>query len=66
MVVDEKLIVEIKSSERLHREAGRQLYNYLRATSFEVGLLFHFGREAHCYRCVFENSRKGGVVALAR
>ena len=29
MVVDDKVIVEIKSPERLHKDAGRQLYNYL-------------------------------------
>ena len=59
MIVDEKLIVEIKSPERLHRGACRQLYNYLRGTSLEVGLLLHFGREADFYRVIFENARKG-------
>jgi GxxExxY protein len=58
MIVDDRVIVEIKSSERLHKDAGRQLYNYLRATSLEVGLLLHFGREANFYRLVFENARK--------
>ena len=58
MVVDDKVIVEIKSPERLHKDAGRQLYNYLRATTLEVGLLFHFGREANFYRLVFDNARK--------
>lgn len=43
MVVDQKLIVEAKATERLAHEAPRQLFNYLRATSFEVGLLLHFG-----------------------
>jgi GxxExxY protein len=58
MIVDDKVIVEIKSSERLHKDAGRQVYTYLRATSLEVGLLLHFGREANFYRLVFENARK--------
>ena len=61
MVVDDKVIVEIKSPERLHKDAGRQLYNYLRATTLEVGLLLHFGREANFYRLVFDNARKGAV-----
>jgi GxxExxY protein len=43
MVVDDKLIVEVKAAYDLQREAPRQLYNYLRATTFEVGLLLHFG-----------------------
>jgi GxxExxY protein len=46
MIVDEKLVVEIKSTPTLHKDAGRQVYNYLRASNLEVGLLLHFGREA--------------------
>jgi GxxExxY protein len=57
MVVDNKVIVEITSAETLHRLATRQVLNYLRATSFEVGLLLHFGREANFYRVVCENGR---------
>jgi GxxExxY protein len=52
MVVDDKVIVEIKSTERLHRDAKRQLYNYLRATRLEIGLLLHFGRVANFYRVI--------------
>lgn len=43
LVVDEKVIVEIKATEHLDRSASRQLFNYLCATNFEVGLLLHFG-----------------------
>ena len=52
MVIDDKVVVEIKSTEHLHREAKRQLFNYLRATRFEVGLLLHFGRSARFYRVI--------------
>lgn len=64
MVVDQKLAVEIKSTERLHRDAKRQLYNYLRATNLEVGLLLHFGRSATFYRVVKSrnNSSSTGMV----
>src|SRR6478736_3917718 len=55
MVVDDKVVIEIKSTEHLHRDAKRQLYNYLRATRFEVGLLLHFGRSANFYRVVSTN-----------
>ena len=50
MVVDERLVVEIKATHELHRSATRQLYNYLRATSLAVGLLLHFGPSARFYR----------------
>lgn len=52
MVVDAKLVVEIKATEKLHTDAGRQLYNYLRGSNLEVGLLLHFGRRADFYRLV--------------
>ena len=52
MVVDEKLVVEVKSSAQLHPIAMRQLLNYLRATDLEVGLLLHFGPEPKHYRRV--------------
>ena len=45
MVVDGKLIIEIKATPDLPKTASRQLYNYLRVTSLRVGLLFHFGAE---------------------
>ena len=42
MIVDERLIIEIKSTYRLHKAAPRQVLNYLKATNLEVGLLLHF------------------------
>ena len=52
MIVDERLVVEAKSTQDLHKSAPRQLYNYLRATRLEVGLLLHFGPEPAFYRLV--------------
>ena len=50
MIVDERLVVETKSTYVLHRAARRQLYNYLRATRLEVGLLLHFGPKPAIHR----------------
>ncbi|MFI5230336.1 MAG: GxxExxY protein [Gemmatimonadales bacterium] len=58
LVVDSKLIVEIKATEGLRRDACRQLFNYLRATNLEVGLLLHFGRFADFYRIICQNHMK--------
>ena len=58
MVVDDKVVLEIKSTEHLHRDAKRQLYNYLRATRFEVGLLLHFGRSANFHRVICTNEAR--------
>ncbi|HXL86569.1 MAG TPA: GxxExxY protein [Gemmatimonadaceae bacterium] len=57
MVVDRKLVVETKSTHELHKSANRQVYNYLRSTNLEVGLLLHFGPEARFYRVVHRNKK---------
>lgn len=43
LVVDDKVIIEIKSSEQVPPFSERQLLTYLNATKVEVGLLLHFG-----------------------
>ena len=43
MVVDGKVVVEVKATRSLAEDAVRQLSNYLRSTRLEVGLLIHFG-----------------------
>lgn len=58
LIVDEKLVLEAKASERLHPDATTQLFSYLCATNLEVGLLLHFGREAKVYRVIYENRFK--------
>ncbi|MFI5309839.1 MAG: GxxExxY protein [Gemmatimonadales bacterium] len=60
MVVDEKLILEIKSTYDLPTAARRQLFNYLRASRLEVGLLLHFGPEPKFYRLICTNRVRDG------
>lgn len=55
MLVDEKLVVENKSTAVLHPFAARQLYNYLRATDLEIGLLLHYGPEPKFQRLISTN-----------
>ncbi len=43
LIVDERLLVEIKSAERLSAAHGKQLLTYLRLTKQPVGLLINFG-----------------------
>ncbi len=38
-----KIIMELKSEERLSSKDRGQLHNYLKATNLELGLLFNFG-----------------------
>lgn len=58
MIVDETLVVETKSSYELHPAARRQVFNYLRATRLEIGLLLHFGPEPKFYRLISSNSKQ--------
>ena len=50
MIIDQRLVVEAKATQELHKSAKRQVYNYLRATRLQVGLLLHFGPEPCFYR----------------
>jgi GxxExxY protein len=58
MVVDEKLVLEIKATERLHPSTESQLFGYLCATEFEVGLVLHFGHKPSFHRAFCENRFK--------
>lgn len=58
MIVDETLVLEIKATEHRHPATSAQLFSYLCATSMEVGLVLHFGRDPRYYRAVCENHLK--------
>lgn len=44
IIVEDKIIIELKAAEALSPEHEAQLVNYLRATEIEVGLLLNFGK----------------------
>ena len=50
MVVDDCIVIEIKSTYDLPKSATRQVFNYLRATDLKTGLLLHFGPEPKFFR----------------
>ena len=58
LLVDGKVIVEIKAVRRLLREHEAQLLNYLKASDIEVGLLLNFGPRPEVKRKAFDNRRK--------
>ena len=58
ILVDNKVIIEIKASRRLVNENEAQLLNYLKSTDIEVGLLLNFGAKPEVKRKVFDNSMK--------
>ena len=58
IMVEGKVIIEIKAAEALIEEHELQLINYLRATDMEVGLLLNFGKKPEIRRKVFSNGNK--------
>ena len=57
LIVDEKVIIELKASEALCEEHEFQLINYLKATEIEVGLLLNFGKKPEFRRKIFTNAQ---------
>lgn len=55
-VVEEQVVLELKSTTNLPPDSTRQLYNYLRATGLQVGLLLHYGKQAHAHRVYCEHA----------
>jgi GxxExxY protein len=58
LVVENKIIIEIKAIKQILKEHEAQLLNYLRATPYEVGLLLNFGPEPDFRRSVYDNTKK--------
>lgn len=52
MLVDKRVVVEIKSTHDLAKASHRQLLAYLHGSDLEVGLLLHFGPKAEFYRTI--------------
>ena len=58
ILVENKVILELKAAETVREEHEAQLLNYLRATDVEVGLLLNFGKKPEHKRKLFENRLK--------
>lgn len=58
VLIDNKIIIEIKAAKQLVEEHEAQLLNYLKATDIEVGLLLNFGPKPEIKRKAFDNNRK--------
>jgi len=50
LIVEDKVIVELKATEELSKKFEVQLVNYLTATGLEVGLLLNFNKERLQYK----------------
>ena len=64
LVVENKVINEIKTAAAIDKAHEAQLLNYLKATGVEVGLILNFGQKAEYKRKVFANQKKGLISRL--
>ena len=58
LVVNETVLIELKSCDGLAREHESQTLNYLKATDIEVALLMNFGPTPRFKRLVMDNELK--------
>ncbi len=58
LIVEKKVIIEVKAKSFILDEHENQLLNYLKATDIEVGLLLNFGTSASFRRKILTNDRK--------
>jgi len=58
LMVEDRIILELKAADYIVKDFENQILNYLRATDCEVGLLLNFGKKPEFKRKIFENDRK--------
>lgn len=58
LIVNDKVILELKATEAITEAHEFQLLNYLKSTNIEVGLLLNFGKKPEFCRKVFLNYKK--------
>lgn len=55
LIVENKIILELKAAEEIAMAHKLQLQNYLKASRIELGFIFNFGPKPTFYRRVFTN-----------
>jgi GxxExxY protein len=56
MLIGKKVIVELKAARTIEDVHFAQLFNYLKATGYEVGLLINFGPQFTFKRRIYNKS----------
>ena len=62
LLVEDCVLLELKSSESLNSANEKQLINYLKATTIEVGYVLNFGQKPQFSRKVFSNINKNNFA----
>jgi len=58
ILVDNKILIELKAIKKISKNENIQLLNYLCATKYEVGLILNFGSKPEISRVVYDNQLK--------
>lgn len=58
LVVNQLILLELRTAETIVIAHEAQLLNYLRATTLELGLILNFGPKPQVRRLLFDNERK--------
>lgn len=66
LLVNNCILLELKTAEAIRIAHEAQLLNYLRATSLEVGLILNFGPRAQVRRLLYDNDRKASQSSTRR
>ena len=64
ILVENKVILELKTAEGIASENEAQLINYLRATDIEIGLVLNFGKKPQFKKKAFSNEFKDNKTAV--
>jgi len=66
-VVDEKIIVEIKTYKFVPRAEMRKIYDYLRNSEYELGYLINFSSpRLYLKRIIYTNNRKQWLTEIEK
>jgi GxxExxY protein len=65
LVVDGRVVIELKTAESINKAHEAQVLHYLRASTMEIGLVMNFGPDARFRRIVLRSERKKRISADA-
>ena len=57
LVVEDKVLIELKAIRTILPEHEAQIINYLKATKVDIGLLMNFGNKPEFKRFIFDKKR---------
>lgn len=67
MVVQDKILIELKSKPFITREDQRQFWLYLKATQYKLGLLINFSPEKlDIHRRIYDKARGPGQRSIVQ